>query len=57
MAAEDFGNVDNLMIDAALATQGRTIHRRAVETARRFTDLDGFLACLAEARAYFEQLA
>ena len=53
MAAEDFGNADNLMIDAALATQGRTIHRRATDVARRFTDLGGFLACLAEARAYF----
>ena len=55
MAAEDFGNADNLMIDASLATQGRTIHRRAVAPAGRFTDLDGFLACLAEAKTYFAE--
>ena len=55
MAGEDFGNVDNLMIDAALATQGRTIHRHAVAADRRFTDLDRFRACLAEAKAYFER--
>ncbi len=51
MAAEDFGNADNLMLDEALAAQGRRIHRRAVPPERRFTDLDGFLACLGEARA------
>ena len=50
MAAEDFSNADNLMLDGALAAQGRRIHRRAVPVERRFTDLDGFAACLAETR-------
>ena len=53
MAAEDFGNADNLMLDEALAAQGRRVHRRAVPPERRFTDLDGFVACLDEARARF----
>lgn len=51
MSAEDFGNADNLMLDEALAVQGRRIHRRAVPEAERFTDLVGFEACLLEARA------
>ncbi len=53
MSAEDFGHVDNLMVDGALAAQGRRIHRRSVPAARRFTDLAGFTACLEEARAAF----
>ena len=52
MAAEDFGNADNLMLDEALAAQHRRIHRRAVPPERRYTDLDGFKACLDEARAH-----
>ena len=52
MAAEDFGNADNLMLDEALAAQGRRVHRRAVQIERRFTDLDGFVTCLDEARAH-----
>ncbi len=52
LAAEDFGNADNLMLDETLAAQGRRIHRRAVPPERRFTDLDGFVACLVEARAH-----
>ena len=52
MMAEDFGNADNLMLDEALAAQGRTIHRMMVSKAERFTDLAGFEACLNEARAF-----
>lgn len=53
MAAEDFGLVDNLMLDETLARQGRRIHRRDVATAERFTDLAGFEACVADATALF----
>lgn len=53
MAAEDFGNADNLMLDEALAAQGRKIHRRDVPMERQFTQTDGFRACLIEAKAYF----
>ncbi len=50
MSVEDFGNADNLMIDAGLAEQGRHFHRREVAGADRFRNLDGFIACLEEAR-------
>ena len=50
MSAEDFGLADNLMLDGTLAAQGRQVHRLAVPAAARFTRLDGFLACLREAR-------
>lgn len=50
MSAEDFGLADNLMLDRTLASQGRKVHRVAVPAAGRFTRLDGFLACLQEAR-------
>lgn len=53
MMAEDFGNADNLMLDKALATQGRRIHRRAVPEAERFDNLDGFIACLNEAQRFY----
>ncbi len=53
MMAEDFGNADNLMLDEALAAQGRKIHRRAVPAAERFEDLEGFVACLEEARRLY----
>ena len=51
LMAEEFGNADNLMLDEALAAQGRHIHRRAVPQAHRFTDSEGFVACLREASA------
>ena len=51
--AEDFGNADNLMLDETLALQGRRIHRFAAPGALRFTALDGFRACLDEARRHF----
>ena len=50
MSAEDFGLADNLMLDRTLAAQGRSVHRIAVPAAARFTRLDGFLACLQDAR-------
>ena len=50
MSAEDFGLSDNLMLDGTLASQGRKVHRIAVPAGQRFTRLDGFLACLEEAR-------
>lgn len=49
---EDFGNADNLMIDACLAEQGAdTFVRRSIEG--RLDDLEGFVACLARAAAHF----
>jgi len=53
MAIEDFGNTDNLMIDATLAEQGRSVLRRGVTGERRFRDLTGFEACLRLATDIF----
>lgn len=53
MMAENFGNADNLMLDEALAAQGRKIHRCDVPVAQRFEDVAGFVACLREARVFF----
>ncbi len=53
MAIEDFGNADNLMIDACLSEQGRPLVRRRVPAANLFTDLDGFVRCLELARQHF----
>jgi nucleoside 2-deoxyribosyltransferase len=44
---EDFGNADNLMIDAALVEQGHPIVRRNAPSA----DLSGFEECLRRAAA------
>lgn len=49
---ENFGNADNLMLDAALKSQGREIVRAAV-SAQRLDDLAGFTACLRQARLHF----
>jgi nucleoside 2-deoxyribosyltransferase len=49
---EDFGNADNLMLDAALKKQGRAIWRPSAENLE-LADLEGFLACLREARRFF----
>jgi nucleoside 2-deoxyribosyltransferase len=51
MEIEDFGNADNLMIDAALAEQGAAPIRLDVAPASRFRDLEGFARCLAQAKA------
>ena len=52
MMAEDFGNADNLMLDETLVAQGRKVHRRDVPECARFTDMDGFVACLEDAAAF-----
>ncbi len=49
---ENFGNADNLMLDAALKRQGRVVLRPAV-TAPGLDDLQGFSACLRQARIHF----
>jgi nucleoside 2-deoxyribosyltransferase len=49
---ENFGNADNLMLDAALKRQGRTILRPSVSTPG-LDDLAGFSACLREAKRHF----
>lgn len=46
---EDFGMVDNLMLDGGIAARRGLVVRRAVESARLFTDLSAYEACLAEA--------
>jgi nucleoside 2-deoxyribosyltransferase len=53
MAIEDFGNADNLMINATLAEQGRSIVRYAATAQGRFRDLTGFEACLRLAAGTF----
>lgn len=53
MKVEDFGNADNLMIDASLAVSGHPIVRRAVLQDQRYHDLGGFEECLRMARASF----
>ena len=54
MLIEDFGNVDNLMIDAYLAEQGedRFVRRMTAQSAA-FDDLDGFVECLQRASRHF----
>ncbi|HTS92448.1 MAG TPA: nucleoside 2-deoxyribosyltransferase [Stellaceae bacterium] len=46
MAVEDFGNADNLMLDAGLREGGYPLIRIAVPAEERFRDLRGFEACL-----------
>ncbi|HMK68734.1 MAG TPA: nucleoside 2-deoxyribosyltransferase [Stellaceae bacterium] len=46
MAVEDFGNADNLMLDAGLQEAGYPLICMAVSAAERFRDLRGFEACL-----------
>jgi nucleoside 2-deoxyribosyltransferase len=46
MKIEDFGNADNLMIDATLIEQGRPVVRYAAAPSAHFYDLTGFEACL-----------
>jgi nucleoside 2-deoxyribosyltransferase len=51
-AVENFGNADNLMLDAALKSQGREIVRPAASP-QSLDDLAGFTACLRQARFHF----
>jgi nucleoside 2-deoxyribosyltransferase len=46
MTIENYGNTDNLMIDATLAEEGRSIVRRAAKGEARYRDLTGFEECL-----------
>ena len=52
MLIEDFGNADNLMLDAALKAQGRRI-RRPQHALPDLAALDLFRECLREARRHF----
>jgi nucleoside 2-deoxyribosyltransferase len=59
MSIEDFGNAENLMIEAALLEQGHPIVRHAALAAERFRDLTVFEHCLrlaAEAYARDDEL-
>jgi nucleoside 2-deoxyribosyltransferase len=49
---ENFGNADNLMLDAALKEQGRAIVRPSVSLSG-LDDLAGFSACLRQAKLHF----
>jgi nucleoside 2-deoxyribosyltransferase len=53
MKVEDYGNADNLMIDASLAIGGHPIVRRKVPEGERYRDLGGFEECLRMAREAF----
>ncbi len=53
LSVENFGNADNLMIDAALAEQGRAIVRHAADASARYHDLTGFETCLRQAAELF----
>jgi nucleoside 2-deoxyribosyltransferase len=53
MTVENFGNSDNLMLDQCLAEPGHPIVRRQAPPEGRFTDLDGFVACLELASEHF----
>lgn len=53
MSIENYGNADNLMIEACLAEQGHPLLRRQTAAACRFTDLDGFVLSLELARRHF----
>jgi nucleoside 2-deoxyribosyltransferase len=46
MRVEDFGNADNLMIDACLAEQGHPLVRVNVPDGDLYCDLAGFEECL-----------
>ena len=46
MRVEDFGNADNLMIDACLAEQGHRLVRVNVAVGDPYCDLAGFEECL-----------
>ena len=48
---EDFGLAENLMIEIAIMESGGTLVRTAVEAGAEMTDLAGFEACLARAKA------
>jgi nucleoside 2-deoxyribosyltransferase len=47
---EDFDRAENLMIACGIEFSGGTVVRTAVETGREIDDLQGFKACLDEAR-------
>jgi nucleoside 2-deoxyribosyltransferase len=50
---EDFGLAENLMIEIAITESGGTLVRTAVPAGAEMTDLAGFEACLAQAKAIF----
>jgi nucleoside 2-deoxyribosyltransferase len=49
---ENFGNIDNLMLDGALKAQGRPVIRPN-GSPLDMSDLTGFTACLRQARLHF----
>ena len=51
LAVEDWGLVDNLMLESCVAQSGGRLLVRAVAAAELFTDVRGFEECLAALRA------
>jgi nucleoside 2-deoxyribosyltransferase len=49
LLVEDFGCTDNLMIDGGVKASGGMLVTRAVPVERRWTDLEAFAVCVAEA--------
>ena len=49
MALEQFGMVDNLMLDAAIRLGGTEIVRAQVKRRERYTNLGAFEACVKQA--------
>ena len=50
MMVEDFGMVDNLMIDSAIYFSGGEIALKRVREAERYTNLEAFETCLKQAK-------
>jgi len=53
MTIENYGNADNLMLDACVAEQGHPLVTRQTAADERFTNLQGFVTCLERARRHF----
>jgi nucleoside 2-deoxyribosyltransferase len=51
MLVENYRMADNLMLEGAVLSSGAEVICRSVEAAKRWTDLDGFVACVKRARA------
>ncbi|MEZ5667042.1 MAG: nucleoside 2-deoxyribosyltransferase [Alphaproteobacteria bacterium] len=51
MAIEEFGMADNLMMHGAVAASGATVEVTQAPPDARFTALDAFARCVAQARA------
>lgn len=53
MMVEDFGMVDNLMIDSAIYFSGAEVALTSVKETERYTNINGFETCLKQAASAF----